>query len=102
MALLEFSLYPLGKGESVGDFVARCLKIIEESGLNYQCHAMGTTLEGELNEVIGVMHRCLADLTTDCDRVECVMKLDYRKGYTDELKARIPRIEKRLEHSVKQ
>ena len=102
MALLEFNMYPLGKGESVGGFVARCLKIIEESGLNYQCHAMGTTLEGELDELFKVVQNCLADLTTDCGRVECTMKLDYREGYKDELKARIPRIEKRLEHSVKQ
>lgn len=101
MALLEFSIHPLDKGESVGDFVARCLKIIEESGLNYQCHPMGTVIEGEIDEVIGTMQQCIAELTTDCNRIECAMKLDYRKGYMDELKTRIPRIEKRLNHPVK-
>jgi uncharacterized protein (TIGR00106 family) len=100
MVLLEFSMYPLGKGGSVGEFVARCLKIVEESGLNHQCHAMGTTLEGDFDEVMGVVQRCFADLSTDCDRVECVMKLDYRKGCVGELKSRMERIEQRLGHFV--
>lgn len=102
MALLEFNMYPLGKGESVGGYVARCLKIVEESGLDYKCHAMGTVLEGDLDEAFRVVRNCLSDMTTDCDRVECMIKIDYRKGYQGELKGRIPRIEKRLDHSVKQ
>jgi len=102
MVLLEFSMYPLGKGESVGDFVARCLKIVADSGLEHQCHAMGTTVEGELDQVLGVVQRCFASLTADCDRVECTMKLDYRKGYAGELKSRVARIEQRLGHPVKQ
>jgi uncharacterized protein (TIGR00106 family) len=101
MVLLEFSMYPLGKGESVGDFVAECLKIIEESGLDYQCHAMGTTIEGELEQVLGVVQRCFAGMAKDCDRVECMMKLDYRRGYAGELKSRVGRIEQRLGHAMK-
>ena len=100
MVLLEFSIYPLGKNESVGAFVARCLKIIEQSGLDYQCHAMGTSIEGELDQVLGVVQRCFADLTADCDRVECTMKIDYRKGYAGELKSRMARVEQRLGHPV--
>ena len=96
MVLAEFSIYPLGKGESVSPFVARCLKVIEQSGLDYQCHAMGTTIEGELEQVMDVVERCVADVAADCDRVECVMKLDYRKGYAGELKLRVTRLEERL------
>ncbi|MGD0654856.1 MAG: MTH1187 family thiamine-binding protein [Thermoguttaceae bacterium] len=100
MVLVEFSVFPLGKGESVGDYVARCLKIVEQSGLEYQCHAMGTTIEGELDEVLDVVKRCLKEVSTDCNRVECIMKLDYRKGYTGELKSRLARVEKRLGRAV--
>lgn len=100
MVLVEFSVFPLGKGESVGDYVARCLKIVEQSGLQYQCHAMGTTIEGELDEVLDVVKRCVEELTADCDRVECAMKLDYRKGYARELKSRLARVERILGHPV--
>jgi uncharacterized protein (TIGR00106 family) len=100
MVLAEFSVFPLGKGESVGQYVARCLNIIEHSGLNYQCHAMGTTIEGELDQVLEVVKQCVDTLTSDCDRVECVMKLDYRKGYAGELKSRLGRLEARLDHKL--
>ncbi len=33
MILLEFSMSPLAKGESVGAYVARSLEIVEPSGL---------------------------------------------------------------------
>jgi uncharacterized protein (TIGR00106 family) len=101
MVLLEFSIYPLDKGESVGDYVTRSLKIVEDSGLDYQCQAMGTTIEGELDQVMGVVQRCFNDLTADCNRVECVMKLDYRKNRKGELKSKVARIEQRLGHSLK-
>ena len=51
MVLLDFSMAPLGKGESVSPYVARCLEVVASSGLDYRLHAMGTTLEGELDQV---------------------------------------------------
>src|SRR2546422_30057 len=45
MVLLDFSMAPMGKGESVAPYVARCLEIVQASGLDYRLHAMGTTLE---------------------------------------------------------
>jgi uncharacterized protein (TIGR00106 family) len=100
MALVEFSVFPLDKGESVGDYVARCLKIIEQSGLEYQCHAMGTTIEGELGQALNVVKQCVEELAIDCNRVECILKLDYRKGYAGELKSRLARVERRLGHAI--
>ena len=46
MVLLEFSMFPLDKGESVSQYVARSVDIIDRSGLAYQTHAMGTVVEG--------------------------------------------------------
>ena len=47
MVVLDFSMFPLGVGESVSPYVARSLDIVDRSGLDYRCHAMGTTLEGD-------------------------------------------------------
>jgi uncharacterized protein (TIGR00106 family) len=80
MVLLDFSMTPLGKGESVSPYVARCLEVVAASGLDYRLHAMGTTLEGEPEQVFAVVLRCLLALQTDCDRISCSIKLDYRKG----------------------
>jgi uncharacterized protein YqgV (UPF0045/DUF77 family) len=69
---------------------------VQQSGLEYQTHAMGTIIEGELDETMDVVKQCVAELTADCDRVGCTLKLDYRKGYAGELKSRLARVEKRL------
>ena len=44
MVLLEFSMSPLGKGESVGRYVARSLDIIDRSGV--LCDVIESSLFG--------------------------------------------------------
>ena len=83
MVLLDFSMTPLGKGESVSAYVARCLEIVVASGLDYRLHAMGTTLEGELDEVLKVVRRCFEVLQSDCNRISCSIKIDYRPRWRD-------------------
>lgn len=101
MVLLEFSMFPLGQGESVAPFVARCLAIIDRSGLDYQCHAMGTVLEGEYDAVMGVVRQCFEELAKDCPRIECNMKLDYRRGRQGGLRAKVARVEQQLGRTVR-
>ena len=38
MVLMEFSISPLGEGSSVSQYVARCIAIVEASGLDYEGH----------------------------------------------------------------
>ncbi|MGB9688255.1 MTH1187 family thiamine-binding protein [Thermogutta sp.] len=100
MVLLEFSIYPLDKGESLSAYVARCVEIVHTSGLKYQCHAMGTIIEGEYDQVMDVVRKCFEALQKDCNRIECIMKLDYRKGYQDRISGKVRSIEEKLGHPV--
>ena len=101
MVLLEFSIFPLDKGESLSPYVARSLDIVERSGLDYRCSAMGTVLEGEFDEVIGVVRRCFDAMAADCNRIECSMKLDYRKGRTGGLETKLASVEQKLGHPLR-
>lgn len=101
MVLLEFSMSPLGKGESVGEYVARSLKIVEESGLDYRLHAMGTVLEGEWDEVFGVVKRCYEAMSADCDRISCSIKVDARKGASGRLTSKVRSVEEKLGRRLK-
>ncbi len=101
MVLLEFSMFPLDKGESLSPFVARSLDIIDRSGLDYRCHAMGTTLEGEFDRVIDVVRECFRAMAEDCDRIECSIKLDYRKDRQGRLDAKVASVEQKLGRAVK-
>jgi uncharacterized protein (TIGR00106 family) len=93
MVLLDFSMSPLGKGESVSPYVARCLEIVAASGLDYRLHAMGTTLEGEWDEVFAVVRQCFAALQPDCDRISCAIKVDYRKGPGGRLQSKVQKVQ---------
>jgi len=102
MVLLEFSMFPIDKGASLSPFVARSLDIVDRSGLTYRCHAMGTTLEGGFNEVIDVVRQCFQAMADDCDRIECSVKIDYRKGYQGRLESKVASVEHKLGRAVKQ
>ena len=74
-ALAELSIFPLDKGESVSPFVARALRIIEASGIDYRLGPMGTCIEGEWDDVIRIARECMDALMADCSRVYMVLKV---------------------------
>jgi len=101
MVLLEFSMSPLGKGESVGKYVARSLDIIDTSGVDYRLNPMGTVLEGEWDEVFSVVKKCYERMKKDCGRISCTIKVDYRQGHAGRLQSKVASIEKKLKRPVK-
>lgn len=94
--LLEFSMWPLDKGESVGEYVADSLRIIDESGVPYRLNPMGTVLEGEWDDVFAVVQKCYRRMSERCNRITCTIKIDARQGHDDRLNAKIASVESRL------
>jgi uncharacterized protein (TIGR00106 family) len=101
MYLLEFSMSPLHQGESVSRYVARSLEVIDASGLDYRLHAMGTIVEGELDELLDVLKKCFAAMAEDCNRITCTAKFDYRRGYQGRLESKVASVEKKLGRELK-
>ena len=101
MVLLEFSISPLGAGESVSPAVAKCLDIVDRSGLEYQLHAMGTLVEGELPAVLDVLRRCIETVAADYPRVTCSAKLDLRRGHGGRLQSKVASVERQLGRQLK-
>jgi uncharacterized protein (TIGR00106 family) len=101
MVLLEFSVFPLGQGESVSPYVARVLDRIDRSGLDYRLTAMGTIVEGELDQVLALMQECIQAVAADCPRVTCTAKLDYRAGGPGRLDAKVRSVEAQLGRELK-
>jgi uncharacterized protein (TIGR00106 family) len=96
MVLLEMSIVPMGKGESVGAYVAQCVEVIDRSGLDYELHSMGTIVEGELEQVLALMQQCIETVAKASDRVTCTAKLDYRAGASGRLKSKVASVEEKL------
>jgi len=101
MYLMEFSMAPLAQGESVSTYVARCVEIVEQSGLDYRLHAMGTVVEGELEPLMEVLRKCFAALQADCDRISCSVKFDYRRGRSGGLESKVASVEQKLGRELK-
>jgi uncharacterized protein (TIGR00106 family) len=102
MVLLEFSMSPLGKGESVGKYVARSLDIIDKSGVAYRLNPMGTVLEGEWDQVFALVRQCYRRMKKDCNRISCTIKVDYRKGHSGRLLTKVASVEKKLKRRIEQ
>ena len=101
MVLLEMSIVPLGQGESVSKYVAECVDLVDRSGLNYELHAMGTIVEGELSQVLALMQQCIEQVAKSSNRVTCTAKLDYRQNMTGTLQSKVASVEQKLGRAVK-
>lgn len=101
MVLLEMSIVPLGQGESVSQYVAECVDLVDRSGLNYELHAMGTIIEGDLGQVLALMQQCIEQVAKSSNRVTCTAKIDYRQNATGTLQSKVASVEQKLGRAVK-
>ena len=78
--IAEFSVVPIGEGESLSQYVAECLKIVRSSGLDHELTPMGTILQGELEEVMATIISCHKKVVSMSDRVVTSIKIDDRRN----------------------
>ena len=78
--IAAFSITPLGAGESVGASVADAVRIVRESGLPNETNAMFTNVEGDWDEVMGLIKACVDKVGETAPRVSLVIKIDHRPG----------------------
>jgi uncharacterized protein (TIGR00106 family) len=94
--LAAFSITPLGAGESVGKAVTEAVRLVRASGLPNETNAMFTNVEGDWDEVMDLIGRCVARVGRDAPRVSVVIKLDVRPGHEGALAAKVASVERHL------
>ena len=94
--IAAFSITPVGTGDSVSASVAEAVRLVRDSGLPNDTNAMFTNVEGEWDEVMGLLERCVLTVAEAAPRVSVVVKIDYRPGVTDALHEKVKAIEDRL------
>jgi uncharacterized protein (TIGR00106 family) len=96
--IVAFSISPAGGDESggVSEAVAEAVRLVRASGLPNETNAMFTNIEGEWDEVMGVVKQCVDALAASSPRVSLVLKADIRPGYTGQLEAKVARVEQAL------
>ncbi len=94
--IVNFSIVPIGKGNSLSTQIAEVLKIVDESGLNYKLHAMGTILEGEWDKIFKLIEKCHKHLLQNSDRVLTTITIDDRKGQTNRITGKVESVERKV------
>jgi uncharacterized protein (TIGR00106 family) len=99
--LVEFSVVPIGSGASVSPQVARVLKIVAESGVNYKANPMGTVLEGDWDAVMAVVKKCHDAVMKDAERALTRITIDDRKGKEARIEKKLDSVEQKLGMKLK-
>lgn len=99
MALMQITAFPLGTGStSVGEFVADFQRLLAgKKGLSYTLTDMGTTIEGEADELL----RLAADIhrlpfAKGAQRVITQLTIDDRRDQVVRLGDKINSVQNRL------
>ncbi len=81
MAIAEITIVPLGvEGASMSGYVAGAVKVLEESGLNFELTAMGTIVSGDLDEIWSVLRRMHEScFSAGAPRVLTQVRIDDRR-----------------------
>lgn len=82
-------------------YVARCLDLVDRSGLPYRLNPMGTVVEGTFDEVMGLIARCHKAVAKDCERVSTIIKIDDRKGAKGQIERKVATVEAILGRKLK-
>ncbi len=98
--LTEFSIIPIGKGESLGDQIAKVLQIVDDSGLPYKANPMGTVVEGDWDQVMALIKKCHNEMLKDSGRLVTSITIDERTGKPNRIEEKIKSVEKRLGREV--
>ena len=94
--LIDLSIFPTDKGESVSPYVARAVKIIRNSGLDYTFGPMGTSIEGEWEQIMDAVNHCFEELKKDCNRIYMTIKVDYRKNQNKRLEGKVRAVQEKI------
>ncbi|HEY8488825.1 MAG TPA: MTH1187 family thiamine-binding protein [Thermaerobacter sp.] len=98
MAIVAVSIAPVGEGVSVSPWVARALQVLAaQDRVRYQVGPMFTTLEGDLDEILGLiraMHEAM--FAGGARRVSTVIKIDDRRDRPQTMEEKVASVERRL------
>lgn len=94
--MVLFSIHPVGKGEHVGKWVARAVRVIRASGLEHEVGPSGTTILGEWDEVFACIKACHEAVGRDAARVSSLVKVDQWDHPPGAIQAKVERVKARM------
>ncbi|HBH97370.1 MAG TPA: hypothetical protein DDX89_06260 [Candidatus Omnitrophica bacterium] len=103
LALLD--VVPIGTGSaSLSGLLAQVVTLIDQSGLDYRVGPMGTTVEGEWDQIMALAKRCRDATLHTADRVMMTIQIDDRKDQpgAGRITAKVQSLEAKVGKPLKQ
>ncbi|MCP2604547.1 MTH1187 family thiamine-binding protein [Candidatus Aminicenantes bacterium AH-873-B07] len=98
--IVEFSIIPIGKGESLSQYIAKIIDIVDKSGLPYKLTAMGTIVEGEWDDIMELIKECHFKMREYCNRVYTKITIDDREKAKNRIEEKVRAVEEILGRKV--
>ena len=100
--IAEISVIPIGVGIDLASHVAKVVKIIDESGLDYKLNAMGTIVEGDSDRIFDLIKKFHNKMLESAQRVYTTVKIDERKDTKIKMiEQKVQAVEKELGKTLK-
>ncbi len=98
MAVVFLTITPIGTATpSVSRYVAGVETILRQSGLEHQLTAMGTIIEGDLDEILKVVRQMHEHpFTQGAVRVSTFVKIDDRRDKEHTIEGKMRSVEEKL------
>lgn len=92
--IVSVAIFPVGEDEKLAEYVSEPVKVIKESGLDYQFSAMNTQIEGPYDEVMQVVKEATMTLADKGFRTYVSMNVDIRPGSEKRLAGKVDAVNK--------
>lgn len=99
--LMELTVIPLARGQSLSGDLAEVIGLIDESRLPYKVTEFGTVIEGSWEELMGIVKKCHSAIRKKTDRVLILIRLDDYGDRSDLLTTTIAHVEQHLGRTVR-
>lgn len=96
-AIMNFAIFPIDKGDHVGEYVSKVVAHIRDSGLKYQFTPMATIVEAdtvaELLKLVADAHEILTPVS---ERTYCTISIDFSQKKNNRIEGKIKSVEERI------
>lgn len=96
-AIMNFAIFPIDKGDHIGEYVSKVVEHIKDTGFSFEFTPMGTIIEATtVPELLKVVEQAYEIMDPISDRIYCVMNMDYNKNKTNLIKSKRESVEQRI------
>ena len=95
--IIELSVIPIGVGPSLSKYVACVMKVIQDSGLNYESHSMATNIECGWEDITPLVKKCHDELKKmGVERISTTVRISERTDKPYMMEGKLQSLEEKM------